>query len=59
VHEQPLKKPTIKKKHQMYIDYNSAQIESFLVSDKPYQQLSDHFGLSVNLRFKEVKPNEV
>lgn len=59
VHEREVKKPINKKKHQLYIDYNSAQVESFLVSDKPYQQLSDHFGLSVDLKFKEITPNEV
>lgn len=58
VRENPAKKFLNKKKHQMFIDYNSAQVESFLVSDKPYQQLSDHFGLSVDLKFKEIKPNE-
>ena len=35
----------------MVIDYNSAQVEYFLVSDKPYQQLSDHFGLSLDLKY--------
>jgi hypothetical protein len=35
----------------MVVDYGSAQVEYFLVSDKPYQQLSDHFGLSVDLRY--------
>jgi hypothetical protein len=35
----------------LYVDYGSAQVESFLVSEKPYQQLSDHFGLSVDLKF--------
>jgi len=37
----------------LYVDYGSAQVESFLVSEKPYQQLSDHFGLSVDLKFVE------
>jgi len=48
-----------KKKYQLYVDYNSAQIESFLISDKPYQQLSDHFGLSVDLKFREYSPYEI
>ena len=58
VNEKPLKK-TASRKHQLFIDYNSAQVESFLVSDKTYQQLSDHFGLSVDLKFREFTPNEV
>ena len=28
--------------------YNTAQIEHFLVDQKPYQQMSDHFGLIIN-----------
>lgn len=59
VHDKDSKIPIIKKKRQLYLDYNSAQIESFLVSDKPYQQLSDHFGLSVDFKFREIEPNEV
>lgn len=59
VRDKPSRKPATKKKQQLYIEYNSAQVESFLVSDKPYQQLSDHFGLSVDLKLREITPNEV
>lgn len=38
-------------KSNLSIDYKSAQVENFLISDKPYQQLSDHFGLTVDLKF--------
>jgi len=31
------------------VDYPSSTVQYFLVKDKPYQQLSDHFGLSVDL----------
>ena len=41
------------KDRKIYVDYGSAQVENFLVSEKPYQQLSDHFGLSVDLKFVE------
>lgn len=42
----------------LYVDYGSAQVENFLVSEKPYQQLSDHFGLSVDLRFSSNEEKE-
>ena len=29
--------------------YNSLKVQEFLVNNRPYQQLSDHFGLSVEL----------
>ena len=40
-----------KNKKDIFVDFNSAQIENFLISEKPYQQLSDHFGLSIDLKF--------
>lgn len=33
------------------VDYTSSKVEHFLVHEKPYQQLSDHFGLSVSLEY--------
>lgn len=42
----------IKKKNKINVDYTSSEIEHFLVAGKPYQQLSDHFGLSVSLRYE-------
>lgn len=45
-------------KRELYLDHNSAQVENFLISFKPYQQLSDHFGLSINLRFRDITINE-
>jgi hypothetical protein len=50
---------TSNKKFKLVVDHNSAQVESFLISDKPYQQLSDHFGLSVDMKFKDTITNEV
>jgi hypothetical protein len=35
--------------NKLIVDYSSSVVEYFLVSNKPYQQLSDHFGLSVEL----------
>jgi len=29
--------------------YNSFKVQEFLVKNRPYQQLSDHFGISVEL----------
>ena len=29
--------------------YDSFKVEEFLIKDRPYQQLSDHFGISVEL----------
>ena len=42
-----------KNKKDIFVDFNSAQIENFLISEKPYQQLSDHFGLSIDLKFRD------
>lgn len=28
------------------VDYDSFKVEEFLIKNRPYQQLSDHFGLS-------------
>jgi hypothetical protein len=33
------------------VDHSSSAVEHFLINDKPYQQLSDHFGLSVNIKY--------
>ena len=33
------------------IIYDSLKVEEFLVNNRPYQQLSDHFGVSVELAF--------
>jgi hypothetical protein len=35
----------------LYVNYESCEVENFLVQGKPYQQLSDHFGLSVNIEY--------
>jgi hypothetical protein len=40
----------VKEHSHLKVDINSSQVEYFLVSNKPYQQLSDHFGLSVNIK---------
>ena len=39
--------------YQLQILYDSPKVEQFLVKNKPYQQLSDHFGLSVQLTIKD------
>ena len=31
--------------------YNTSQIEHFIVDQKPYQQMSDHFGLSFEIKY--------
>ena len=41
-------KPSLR---QLYICYDTIKIEEFLVKNRPYQQLSDHFGVSVELLF--------
>jgi hypothetical protein len=30
--------------------YDTLNVEKFLIKDRPYQQLSDHFGVSVHLK---------
>ena len=40
------------KQKKLIVDYSSSKVEHFLVHEKPYQQLSDHFGLSVSLKFE-------
>ena len=37
---------------QIEVLYDTANVEHFLVKDRPYQQLSDHFGVSVSLSYK-------
>lgn len=37
---------------QIEVLYETANVEHFLVKDRPYQQLSDHFGVSVSLSYK-------
>ena len=39
--------------YQLQILYDSPKVEKFLIKNKPYQQLSDHFGLSVQLTIKD------
>ena len=31
--------------------YDTLNVQKFLIKDRPYQQLSDHFALSVNLKY--------
>ena len=40
------------KRPKLVVDYSSPQVEYFLISEKPYQQLSDHFGLSVDVKLE-------
>ena len=39
----------------LHVNYESCEVENFLVQGKPYQQLSDHFGLSVNIEYCNVE----
>jgi hypothetical protein len=41
-----------KGKRKLNVDSKSSRVEYFLVSEKPYQQLSDHFGLSVDIVYQ-------
>ena len=34
------------------IKYDSLKVQEFLITDRPYQQLSDHFGISVELSYQ-------
>jgi len=38
-------------KDKIEVLYDSLKVEEFLVKNKPYQQLSDHFGISVHLAY--------
>ena len=51
---QPEKEDQKNKNKKLVVDYTTAEVEYFLVSDKPYQQLSDHFGLSVCLNYADL-----
>lgn len=31
---------------QLKVNYDSVRVEDFTIKNRPYQQLSDHFGLS-------------
>ena len=33
------------------VNYDSLKVQEFLIKDRPYQQLSDHFGVSVELSY--------
>lgn len=46
-------KESVSDMRKLEIDHESSQVEYFLVNGKPYQQLSDHFGLSVRLNYTE------
>ena len=35
----------------LFVCYDSTKIEEFLIKNRPYQQLSDHFGVSVELAY--------
>lgn len=41
------------------VKYSSFKVEEFLVKDRPYQQLSDHFGVSVEIGLKSKDYEEV
>jgi endonuclease/exonuclease/phosphatase family metal-dependent hydrolase len=41
------------------IDYNSMKVEEFLIENKPFQQLSDHFGASVEIIHKRKNSSPV
>ena len=34
------------------VKYDSLKVQEFLITDRPYQQLSDHFGISVDLSYQ-------
>ena len=38
-------------KNNIEVLYNTLSVQKFLIKDRPYQQLSDHFALSVQLKF--------
>ena len=37
--------------------YGTFKVQEFLVKNRPYQQLSDHFGISVELSWPSTNPN--
>jgi sphingomyelin phosphodiesterase len=38
-------------KNNIQVLYNTLNVQKFLIKDRPYQQLSDHFALSVQLKY--------
>ena len=38
-------------KNNIQVLYNTLSVQKFLIKDRPYQQLSDHFALSVQLKY--------
>ena len=38
-------------KNNIEVLYNTLNVQKFLIKDRPYQQLSDHFALSVQLKY--------
>ena len=56
-------KPALRK---LFVCYDTPKIEEFLIKNRPYQQLSDHFGVSVELAYgiesqyyENIKNNEI
>ncbi len=50
----------------LFVCYDTPKIEEFLIKNRPYQQLSDHFGVSVELAYgiesqyyEKIKNNEI
>ena len=39
-------------KRKIEVKYDSLKVQEFLIIDRPYQQLSDHFGISVDLSYQ-------
>ena len=39
-------------KRKIEVKYDSLKVQEFLIIDRPYQQLSDHFGVSVELLYQ-------
>jgi len=47
----------LNQKKNLIIDYDSMKLEEFLIEDKPFQQLSDHFGASVEIKYRNNNKN--
>ena len=48
-------KEKTRKGTKLFFDPNSVEIEPFEMNNRPYRQLSDHYGVKFNISVKDVK----
>lgn len=57
--EEEKKKDPLKKEYSVAVDLNSVSVEEMFRDGKKFTQLSDHYGVAVNLNFKVFESNKL